>query len=281
MIVGHIILAHKGSEQIMRLIRAVNTQNSFVIIHLDKKTNSREFDSLGKLPNVHFVKNRLSVNWGGFSQISAVINSIELLLKICPNTNYINLLSGQDYPVRKISEFHEYLTNNPKLAFMEFFEEDDPWVVSAHDRFNHYHLSDNFFFGKYRVEKIMDLILPKRRFPNGFKLVGKSQWFTIDQESASYIIKIFKSDRRLVECFRYSWGADELFFQSLLYNSPLKDKLVNKNLRYIDWSEGKSSPKLLGISDTPMFQNGDYFFARKFDIDLDKEVLDYIDNKIL
>ena len=41
---------------------------------------------------------------------------------------------------------------------------------------------------------------------------------------------------------------DELFFQTLIMNSPLRDTVVNDNLRYLDWSR-EPAPAVLGVGD--------------------------------
>ncbi|RZK11368.1 MAG: glycosyl transferase, partial [Flavobacterium sp.] len=263
--IGHIILAHKDPLQLQRLVKSILNKDSIVIIHLDLKSDMRVFSNISEIPNAYFTKNRLSVNWGGYSQVEAVIRSLDELMKLNPNLEYINLLSGQDYPVQKLSKFHEFLKRNPGRAFMEFLPSDNPWVVNAGERFNKYHLSDHSFFGKFKVERLMNLLLPKRSFPKDFILTGRSQWFTIDSECARYILHVIRCNGKLIRNFKFSWGADELFFQSLIYNSPLKDKLINDNLRYIDWSENQSSPKTLTIIDIEQICHSKSFFARKFD----------------
>ena len=44
--------------------------------------------------------------------------------------------------------------------------------------------------------------------------------------------------------------ADEIFFQTMLYNSPMKNEIRNELLRYTKWeSEKASSPFILTIND--------------------------------
>lgn len=281
MLVGHVILAHKDPNQLRRLVLSLQHPEALIMIHLDRKTDIKGFKDLFNRPGIHFVRKRVSVSWGGFSQIKATLNSLEELLVIAPFVKYINLLSGQDYPVRKLSEFHEFLQNNSEGAFMEFLPLNDPWVQKSKDRFNRYHLADFSFFGKFKVERIMDALLPKRAFPKDFYLTGKSQWFTIDSECARYVLNFIKEHKHIYSSFTYSWGSDELFFQSILYNSPLKNRLQNNNLRYIDWSENKSSPKTLTLLDLSKIEDSNCFFARKFDEGIDKAILNHLDENVL
>ena len=63
-------------------------------------------------------------------------------------------------------------------------------------------------------------------------------------------------------------------------NSKYKVSVINNNLRYIDWSEGNNSPKTLSIKDINQILKSDKLIARKFDIDIDKEILQTLTNII-
>ncbi|MGY4384238.1 hypothetical protein ACVWYN_001264 [Pedobacter sp. UYP24] len=275
----HVILVHKNPWQVKRLVASLSHTDSLIFLHVDKKVNIDPFKAELTLPNVHFVKKRVSVNWGGFSQIEAVINSFKELIEVLPEVQYVNLLSGQDYPIKCISRFHKFLDVNPGYAYMEFQSFEDPWVVAALERFNKYHFSDTNFLGKFMIEKLITALFPKRVFPENFKLAGRSQWFTIDGECLNYILYFISNKKSLYRKFKYSWGADELVFQTILYNSHLKDKLVNNNLRYIDWSDNQSSPKTITIDDKTKLIDSTAYFARKFDINVDEEILDFLDEQ--
>lgn len=279
--VAHVILVHKNPEQVKRLILTLCHSDSIIFLHVDKKSRIEDFNEMLIMPNVYFIKRRVAVNWGGFSQIEAVVNSFRELSEVSPNVDYINLLSGQDYPIKSINNFHHFLMRNPGRAFMEFLSFDHPWVIAAKERFNKYHFSDIDFLGKYKIEKFVTNILPKRKFPEEFKLVGKSQWFTIDNECLQYILRFVSRRKGLYRKFKYSWGADELVFQSIIYNSPLAYKMINNNLRYIDWSGNQSSPKTMTILDKEILMESDNYFARKFDINVDVEIMDFLDTEFL
>ena len=61
---------------------------------------------------------------------------------------------------------------------------------------------------------------------------------------------------------------DELFFQTLIMNSTLRDSVVNDNLRYLDWSR-EPAPAVLGVGDVDRMLGSDKLFARKFDETVD------------
>ncbi len=278
--VAHIILAHKNPEQLRQLVKSLYHTDSYIYIHIDLKSDISDFDAIKGCSNVYFVKKRVSVHWGGFSQVRAVLNSMSEVIEADKPFLYVNLLSGQDYPVRKLKDFYKYLSDHPRCAFMEYIDDTNSiWLNEAHNRLSQYHFTDLVFPGKYKIQKIVNAILPKRNEHANFQIVGRSQWFTVDIDSVRYILDFVKREKDIVAKFKFSWGADELFFQSILYNSPLKSRLINNNLRYIDWSDGSASPKTLTLSDLKKIELSDCFFARKFEAK--PEVLNYIDQNIL
>jgi len=60
-------------------------------------------------------------------------------------------------------------------------------------------------------------------------------------------------------------------------NSPFKNKCINNNYRYIDWSAGGGHPKVLNTDDLPKIMASKMFFARKLDLEQGVELFDKID----
>jgi hypothetical protein len=57
---------------------------------------------------------------------------------------------------------------------------------------------------------------------------------------------------------------------------------VDDDLRYIDYARAhRGSPRTLTVADLPLLASGRYHFARKFDLRVDREVLDRIDRELL
>ena len=72
--------------------------------------------------------------------------------------------------------------------------------------------------------------------------------------------------------FEHSLCPDECFFQTLVMNSPFASS-VKPYLHYIKWGKGKSSPRILTESDYQEIVDSSKLMARKFDIDVDKEII--------
>ena len=275
---AHLILAHSNPGQLKRLVDKLAHSDSHIYIHLDKKTDITPFLPIADNDRVSFISNRIKVYWGGYSIVQATINSFEEILATGIAFDHINLLSGQDYPIKSTEHIHQFLEQNKGKIFMHSLSVKNEWQ-EAIPRIERYHLANlKLPAGTYRVEQVMNAILPKRKMPEGIVAMGRSQWFTASRESIAYIVDYVKREQWVSKFFKMSWAADELIFQTILFNSPFKGHMVNNNLLYVDWSEGKASPKLLTMEDAAALKASDKLFARKFNSEADSAVLDYIDN---
>lgn len=275
--IAHLILIHKNPLQIKRLIQRLAHPDADFYVHVDLKTDINPFLFL-QSQNIKFIINRVRVHWGAYSVVQATVNGLSEILKTGNKYDYINLMSGQDYPLKSTSDIHYFLENNPNKAFMHTLSIENEWKEATH-RITKYHLSEYTFFGKYTLEKWLNLFLPLRKMPNNLVAVGRSQWFTITSTHAEYLVNYLQKNKNVKRFFELTWGSDEFVFQTILFNSEYRKDIVNDNLRYIDWSEKKASPKTLTINDLSTLLNSGKLFARKFNETLDCLIINELDKQ--
>lgn len=260
------------------------TPNSFVYIHIDKNVDQRPFQYIADLAHVKFIQHRHYIVWGGYSITECYITGMKEILSI-DNYDYVVLMSGQDYPIRPNAEFHDYLKQNRGFSIMsvEAKVPKSNWWLYATDRYRYYHLNDFNFYGKKLVHKISKKILPDRQFlyPD-YQLYGGpgATFCALTRQAAEYIVNFMANNRRARRYAKFTHASDEFWFQTLLMNSPLKDKVINQPLWYIDWGGVSKHPRILTVLDFPTFIDSKLFFARKFDIYVDESVLDMLDNHL-
>jgi len=281
--VAHLIMAYKNPKQLERLIKRLNHPEFDIFIHLDKKIDIREFRYLEGINRASFIQSRVFCNWGGFSFVKAIVVSMQEILLKSQSYDFINLMSAQDYPIKSVDEFHNYLLKYPNhsfLAYEEFGKSD--WWRHAVSRFESYHFTDVNLKGRYLFQRVLNKLAPKRRFPLTCSLYGSSvsTWWTLSRDCAQYVVSFVSINKKLMNFMRYTWGADEFLFPTIILNSPFKELTVNNNLRHIEWEEGKSNPKVLKKGDLENLMKSDKFFARKFDISIDDAILNEIDKMI-
>ena len=276
--IAHLILTHGNPEHLERLIKRLQHPKADFFIHVDLKTDITPFLYLENLGQVNFVRPRVQVHWGGYSIVEATLNGFESILQTNKRFDYINLLSGQDYPLKDVYEIHKFFRDNPGKVFTEFLSVEDEWH-EAIPRIKRYFLTDTPFFGSTFLEQVINVFIPPRKMPKKMKAFGRSQWFTMSSLHANTIVDYLLDYPEIVKFFRNTWGSDEFFFQTLIYNSDYRSDMVNDNLRYIDWSEGKPSPKTLTIDDAEKLINSGKLFGRKFNSKVDSKILDYLDEQ--
>jgi Core-2/I-Branching enzyme len=277
--IAHLVLAHNDPAQLARLAASLFQPDADIYVHIDLKTPIEPFIKICEGKHIVFIKNRVKVTWGGFSIVEATVNSFSEILQTKIPYSHVNLLSGQDYPVQPIESFHNFLNSNTNISFMHTLRVYDEWQ-EAIPRLHRYHLTDFHFKGKHFAERIVNVLIPNRKFIKNIIPVGRSQWFTIALPHLQYIVNYINTNAQFVNFFKLTWAPDELFFQTILYNSEFREHMVNNNLRYIDWSAGGASPKVLTMEDYHAIEASGKYFARKFNPEKSRELLETLDRKI-
>lgn len=279
--VAHLILAHNEPIQLKRLVEKLHHVDAFFFIHIDLKTDVQPFTELFVGENqVFFIKQRVKITWAAYSMVQATLNSFKEIKAAEFKIDYINLLSGQDYPLQAMGVFHAFLEKNNGKAFMHCLDVNTVWT-EAIPRLQKYHLTNFIDFpGKYKMEQFFNKVLPKRVMPCEMVAVGRSQWFTITFHQMEYILKTLEENPKIGRFFKLTWAPDEIIFQTLLFNSEFKQYIVNNNLRYIDWSEKGKNPKFLVEADFEKLVLSNQFFARKFSQQLDDKIFMKLDSYI-
>jgi hypothetical protein len=274
---AHLILVHNNPRQLERLIKRLQHNYVDIYIQLDKKTSIEDFEYLSSLTNVFFIKNRLKVYWGNYSLVQATLNGFEEILETGILYSHINLLSGQDYPLKSNAEILAFLFSNKDKTFMHSLSIEDEWK-EAQPRINKYHFGDFMFPGRYRFQAVINYLSPPRKMPIDLKPYGRSQWFTITPDCAKYVINYLKDNPDIRRYFRMTWAPDEFTFQTILHNSQLREKVFNDNLRYIKFLSGNFHPQTLTLDDATSLARSNKLFARKFNEQQDSAILDYLDS---
>lgn len=78
--------------------------------------------------------------------------------------------------------------------------------------------------------------------------------------------------------FKYTTSSDELYKQMILNANPefVFSPTEEGNMRYVDFSAHLPSPKTLTMEDYDQIMKSGCLFARKFDINKDKQVVEKI-----
>lgn len=300
--IAYIILTHKEPKQLIRLVHRLNPEKNSFFIHIDKKVDNTVYDKmkhgLNHFPNIFFLK-RYRCFWGDFSLVKATIEGINTLLARKVPFDWLILLSGQDYPIKSNLQIERFLEKHQGTSFIEYFplpnfKNDWGDENGGLDRIEYWNF--RLFNKRFRfTDKPLDcsrevliqlpawplLFASKRKFPKGLSPFGGGEWWCLPRDCIEYIHSFIRRNPAFVRFFRYVHIPDEIFFQTVVLNSPFQHQVVSDNLRYIDWSPEREDPAILDKTDFENILYSSSLFARKFDINRDKDILDMIDQNIL
>jgi hypothetical protein len=273
--VAYVVSAYKYPLQLGRLLRRLSTPAASFSVHVDRKTRPSVVRAMWAaaedVPNVRFLPRHIS-HWGGFGHVRATLKGLAGVVEGDIPFDYVVLLTGQDYPLRSARAVERFLGDAGGRSFMNHWPLPvPPWGPRGGlDRLENWHLIT------YRR---LHLGLPlRRRLPGGLQPYGGGAYWCLSRTVAEYAHEFVLQNPAYVRFFKHVFIPDELFFQTIIVNSPLRDTIVNDNLRYIDWSR-EPAPAILRSADLPQLAASGKLFARKFDMTVDATILDLLDQQ--
>jgi hypothetical protein len=248
--IAYICLCHQDPLFINRVAKALCYKDDGFFIHVDGKVDMEPFICACKeLSNVQFVYDRIANFWGGYNSIIATMRTIQLALD-CGRYDRFVLLQGQDYPLLSPTEMHDFFESHRNQEFCHAKE------ISLTDKKNEYMKICGFWLQDYRKDNILmrlthlffsglnSLGIPYRKpyfkCPNGekwFLYTGWAQW-ALTKECIDYIVMQYNTLPAFNNYIRFRFPPDELYFHTLIYNSPFKDRISDK---IIYGRDGKST----------------------------------------
>ncbi|MEO7933698.1 MAG: beta-1,6-N-acetylglucosaminyltransferase [Chthoniobacterales bacterium] len=298
---GFVLLVnpHSPLSQTERLIRTLNRMFDFppIACHHDFG-KSQEF--IQNLPdNVKVVRPHVNTRWADFSCIEAAVKALRLLYSGEKTPDWFIYLSGADYPIKPAATILSDLAASPYDAHIEHLAVDkltptpsNPfhpegykgphWLRYCHKLFcsrrlrvpwisRHLRLTSRAYWLEHPFFTTGQL-----PFSDTLRCFAGEAWFCANRKSAQAILGFYDTDTKLAPHYRKVLVPEESYFHTVLANAPGL-KLSQDHLRYIDWTHGGSSPKILTSNDLPRMMATTAHFARKFAPAADPFILDRID----
>ena len=275
----YFIQTHRDPEQIYRLVRTLrggspgNTivvQHNFASCHLD-------WAPLADLPGTHLLT-------GCARQVRSNYS--------CQVKPYLDLIDW-------LEAFLEATERDGFIRYWDVDSTENPWSWrKARARYWHrYRRLPDGAEPWLRALRLLTRVLPihfyldygplvgvrrwRTPFHDGFRCHGGWAWFSLRRSAVLYLRDFLASHPDVVEHYQHTVTPEESIVQTVLVNSG-RFELENDDKRYIDYSQArKGSPRTLTTADVPMLADGGYHFARKFDFETGRELLDRIDRELL
>jgi Core-2/I-Branching enzyme len=303
--VCYLVQSHRDPEQILRLARTLRagSRGPIVVWH-DFAKCPLDPAPLAALPDVHLVPARGRLVRAGFSaQAGPYLDAVEWLEREGIAYDWLVNLTGQDYPVAPLARSEAFLAAARGDGFLRYWDvqsPDNPWPRrKARMRYWYrYRRLPDGAASVLRALRFLTKIAPlhfyldygpyvglrrlRTPFGPGFRCYGGWAFFTLRRAAVLYVREFLAAHPEVEEHYRGTVAPEESLVPTVLVNSGRFD-LIDDPLRYIDYSARTrgGSPRTLTVADLPLLASGRYHFARKFDLAVDREVLDRIDRELL
>ena len=283
-----LITTHDNVEISKNLLSLYDDKNIDFYFLIDKKAksyNEEVLKDICKKSNVYFVP-KINIYWGSFSQIQAEYILLENAVK--KSYDYYHLISGCDIPLYTKNEFFDFFEQNKGKEFVEYSPKEIAEKNKVQDRVKYYYVFMEFVREKSAIKRkpktfLREFFLKLQKLLKIDRTKGKefqygSNWFDITDDFAKYILK---NKPWVIKHFKKTCCADELFLQTLLFNSPFysnnyyclneKNRILQRN-RYTDWTRGQ--PYTFKKEDYNEIINiKESLFIRKFNYKNDAEIV--------
>ena len=299
---NYLILAHKNPLQLSRMIERLDDGASKFFIHLDAKTPIEPFAACLEGAHIRFIEPRERCVWGDFSIVRATIHLMEAASK---EQGVFILMSGQDYPIQSQGYINAFLESNKGFDFIEIEPLEEKWKPKmVKDKLEHYHIlhseergHSNCYapfahcsvFQKLRTlthllkgrlsQKNFRLLcsLPKRVAPFERQYAGSQFWAFSERTFYAMLHYIREHKAALEGYYKYTSSPDEIYFHSVLMDLVAKDSTIKLKdpITYVNYFR-KNNVFVTEDFEKLSSAKGK-LFARKFDTDIDIEILNKLD----
>ena len=289
---AYLIMSHNSLDLLKELIKALDFPGNDIFIHLDSKLGEIDlitFCSMTKYSKVVFLSDRISVEWGKYTQIQVVLN---LIRKALPGQyDYYHFLSGVDFPIKGNRYIQHFFTENNGKELIQISPYYDEKEISY--RVSYRHIINGNLMNKYMLMKKLNSLLVhiQKLFhivcvPSVKGFLGGSAWFSITHTFATDLLQCREE---ILKLYRYSFIPDEIYLQTFANSHHYIDKIYKEgdifsNCRKIDFKRGNhhGNPYVWQAEDFDELMNSSDLWARKFsenDMSLIRKIAETIKDK--
>ena len=305
----YLIQTYKNPFQIQRLVNTIklSSPSSQILISHDSNASPLNEACFTNIPGVYLIYN--PGGRGDFFTVQSYLNSLKWLFNNKIKFDWIVNLSGQDYPTHSLAVFEQFLAKTKYDGFLEYrdvLSKDGYYgLQESRDRYFYQYWHSGIQFSKWQralikpIRVLVNNIQPfikigtsyqfslgvrdfTHKFDTNFQCYGGSLYKILSNKCARYLHETAEDRADLVEYYKKTIVPEESFMQTILANSKLFN-LCDKNYFYMDWKgSNHGRPKILTVSDYyTLTKDENVYFARKFDPEIDSDILDMLDSHIL
>lgn len=229
---------------------------------------------------------------GGYSQVNLTLDMLEESTK--GNYVWYHFIGGTSLPIKTQDEVHYFFDNDFEKKL--YFHINIGTFKLIQDRAKAYYpFIESKSFRKSKLLKLISIVIGKIQILFGVNRLKDNElaplyngwsWFSIPDDFAKYLLM----KRELLEkTFKYTLASDEVWlhsvaahsnkYRSRTYGLNGRDDPLDATKHFQDWKRGK--PYVFHKEDySLLMEDNPCFWARKFDENVDKEIVDMIFEEI-
>lgn len=276
--IAYLILTHANPHLLKRAIGALSSERCAFFIHIDLKTDIRKFSGIGG-KNIFLSARRMPVYWAEFSQVEATIQLMRQALSSSAKYDYFVFLQGSDYPLRCSGYIEEFLERNSDWEFMSVVKMPAPgYPLSKINKLRYPSDKPVRRFASRALAKLGLARRDYRKYLGSLEAYAGDACWALSRDACAYILEFAASNPQVERYFRNTFSPDEMFFHTILGNSPFRPR-ARRGLLYRDWPVPGAHPDMLTDAHITFFEqqekvcvedqfgSGEVLFARKFSDD--------------
>lgn len=270
-----LIIAHHEPEVLRLLLTLLDDERNDIFLHVDGRAGWLA-DRFRTWKPAHagfrLLPQPIDVYWGDISQVRTELLLFETARRTGPYA-YYHLLSGVDLPLRDMDSLHKFFTIHAGKEFVNIT--DTPYErADIRRKVGYYYLFTRHFRDRGTMEHnvcsflrnvvlAVQKVVRFRRRP-WLEFRKGANWVSISDDFCAFLLE---HASEMVRRYAKTKCADEIFLQTLLWNSPFRERLYRLpdgrtgNLRAIDWVRG--APYTWRDEDFDELMQSQAFFCRK------------------
>lgn len=275
--IAYLILAHSNPRLIKKVTEILNLGEVAFFIHIDAKASLEPFESI-RGDNVFFIKPRVRVYWGEFSQTKAILLLMSEALGDREGYDYFVLLSGSDFPLRSGRYIQRFLSLNEGTEFISMAKLPAPGLSLS--RVTTLRFPSSRPLLRFLFRSLAKVGLAQRDYQKplgGLAPFSGHTWWALSRGACQYVIDFIETHRDLAGFFENTHASDEMIIHTILGNSEFRHR-IKRHLVFEDWPlDGpQHHPKMIDQEHLEYFESrmkviardnygpGELLFARKF-----------------
>jgi hypothetical protein len=288
----YLVVSHRNPDQVLRLVRALReSPAAMVVVRHDQRhswLDAGALEQAGALP----LSDAIEVAWADWSYVRMLIGALErIAAKLDPD--WLTVLSGQDYPLRPLTQVEQRLSTAEHDAFigsaweLQTSKPPPPPADEFFLRYAYVHLRTPrplpYLPGKLKplayvreAPPRVGIRRPRLPFDGDLRCWVSSEWPTLNRRALRAVLRTAREEHRLIRHYRRTVHPVESFLATALMNDSSLS-VSGDNHRFVRFAPQSPNPDLLTSEDLDELKASAADFARKFDIEVDGRILDLLD----